>query len=405
MSEGNRVRVSIIEESVWKEIPTTGNMYVLPHTGGNFSPSLESTESETVRDDRQLADIIKTYESGEGDISYEIALDQEALMLLFEGGCFSARTTDIGISANVNISVDATAKTFTDDAAAGAFANAQVGQYMRVSGMAQSNNNGIHRITAKNSDNEVVAGDSTLTDETAGASTTIQGRWLVAPGLAEKSYTIEIAFLDKNLFYVMPGSKVSTLDFSIGIGEIITGSANFMGHSFYERVSGAVSDQPGVTLVEAPDSDYIQGCSNITAILEDKVDPDLCILSIELSLDNGLEKRHCVGGGVYPKRIKKNTCRVTGSLNAEFDSDDLLARSRGTVFTGHRLSFIAFHGSDELDYLTDRAVLIALPKIKYTGPELDLAGLDGETEVSQSFTSVRDPVEKALHFSFFDPVS
>lgn len=404
MSEANRVRVALIEESVWGTTPGSGNLYVIPHTGVSGNPVFDTTESSTVRDDRQLRDIIKTMEHAEGSIDFEWNLADEGFNLILEGLAFADRGTATAVTAAVNISINGTGGVIT--AASGTpFVNLVVGQRVRLSGFANNNNNGIFLITAKNSSAEIACASQGLATESAGASVNVQGQRLVFPGLGDKSYTIEFAVQDLGIYWKLTGCKMTSCDFNISVSDLITGSLSFQAKN-WTSLSGTSLDAT-LTLVDALTADealLMTGCSSIALLREDEADfsAQRNIQSLDFTIDNGLEPRYGVAKGRFPGKIRKNTCRVTGSFTEDFYTEDIVTRSDGAQFTPRSLGFAVFGGyeSDSFKESGVYALYVHFPLIKFTEPDVNLAGLDEEAEGSNSFTSVAS-TDGTLIIDFF----
>lgn len=410
MSDSNQVRVSIIPESTYAVTPSSGNLYAIAYTALDASPMINTTESETIRADRMLRDIIKIGENCEGSIDAEMNLVDEAFRLMLEGAAFASRGTATAITGNTSISV--TAATNTIAATGNIFSNVAVGQWLRFAGFAAAGNNGFHRVTSKTDNNTLIfANQTTFVDAAAGASISVHGQELVFPGTTEKSYTIEVLHIDTGIAVKIIGAKFDSVDFSIPTDEKVTISLKFKAKRWMELSGGSLTVDPGLTLIDSAASSVAHiptGLSSI-ALMEDNraaFNTVREVQSLEFSIANGLEYVNAVSKGIYPVRIRKTTNRITGSISEYMTSLDLIEKSLGLRLTEHQLSFLihtstdtnnAYTGTDLYSWIFD------FPAVKYLEPTINYGGLDAETETSSNFSSIGNDL-KQLRINFFPAI-
>lgn len=405
MSESNRIRTAIAVETDWAEVPTTGNLYVLSVTDRTGMPQFDTTESSTIRDDRQLRDIIKTMERAEGSLSFEFDLVSPAFKLFLEGVCYADRNTATEVHGNTNISFNGTTGVIA--ASAGTpFANLALGDYIRVTGAAEDENNNYFVITTYTSSTSITCAGQGLVTESAGAAVNVQGQKLKGPGFADKSFTIEYAFMDKDIFWRISGAMINSMSFSIPVDGIITGTIDFIAES-WESLAGESLSENGLTLVDAPtaaEAQLMVGCTSIALIKEDG---DLMtaqhnLQSIEFSMENNLEARYGIGKGRFATKIRKGHLGVSGNFEEDFETEDIITRSLGAQFPVKALEFTIFAGEDENDYRSPdvSAMTVRFPSIKYTSPDVNFGGQDEEATASNEFTAVASPAGSILFYFF-----
>ena len=138
MSSSNSVRVAVIEEETYGVTPAVGNFDTARFTSESLSGTPETTESQQIRTDRQSSGQIVTGLTVGGDLNFELAAG-DVIDLLMKGAMMKDSWTT-SAAVNVDLEIDATAKTLTRSA--GDFnSDVAVGDMVTLSGFADSNNN------------------------------------------------------------------------------------------------------------------------------------------------------------------------------------------------------------------------------------------------------------------------
>lgn len=163
-AESSQYELRYIKETVEGEAPATGDMKILRTTGVSGGVTKSGTQSEEIRDDRQITDWIMTKKEATKDISGELSFETWDDFL--EAGLFTEwsnihyRSDDVEVLAgNVYQLPAGHGLTFL------------VGHLIRVAGFTTAANNGDKEVTVF-SVNDVTV-DETLTIEAAGDDVTI----------------------------------------------------------------------------------------------------------------------------------------------------------------------------------------------------------------------------------------
>lgn len=95
MSESNRMAFRYLKETVWGTTPAAA-MKTLRVTGESINDVTATTESQEIRSDRQLADIIRVGKSAAGDVNFELSYG--TLDEFLEAALCSTWQTDQGLA-------------------------------------------------------------------------------------------------------------------------------------------------------------------------------------------------------------------------------------------------------------------------------------------------------------------
>ena len=93
MSEANRVGLRFIEEVTWNTTPATPTMQALRFTGENLGHAIDNTQSQEIRDDRNIADTVQTLARNQGGFDFELSCT--SFDNLMEGALFNTWATDV----------------------------------------------------------------------------------------------------------------------------------------------------------------------------------------------------------------------------------------------------------------------------------------------------------------------
>lgn len=93
MSEANRVGLRFIEEVTWNTTPATPTMQALRFTGENLGHNIDTTQSQEIREDRNIADTVQTLKNNQGGFDFELSCT--SFDDLMAGAMFNDWTTNV----------------------------------------------------------------------------------------------------------------------------------------------------------------------------------------------------------------------------------------------------------------------------------------------------------------------
>lgn len=200
-------------------------------------------------------------------------------------------------------------------------------------------------------------------------------------GLMDSSYSIEKEYADIGKFASFSGMRVGTMSLSMAYGEILTGSFTF---------AGAGADTPATSLVgngttePATTTSVMNASSDVGSVKIDGVLTDICINSLELTLDNGLREITCIGKD-SPKDQKKGTANITGSVEIYLSADSFALYEKALTNSSISLEYTVSDGTNSYTFL--------IPNAKLSGEAPASTGLDSDVMISMEFTALYDTTE------------
>lgn len=224
-SDANTTSLAYDQETSYGVLPGSPAFKLLRITGETLQHNKETIQSQELRPDRQVPDLVKVGSAASGNLNFELSFaDQQPLIEAALGGTF----TDYNVTA-VNGDIDATASTFTATTP-GDLADVPVGGFVKVSGATAAGNNGIKRVVANDGDVLTLAAGSFTADatgETLDFDTTD-----LRNGLTRRSYTFEREVVNSEgvkLYQKYPGCYIGMFDLRVESKQIITGAFQVMG--------------------------------------------------------------------------------------------------------------------------------------------------------------------------------
>jgi hypothetical protein len=235
MSSTNRGRLAYILQTDRTAWPTSGALQTLRMTSTDLAYSKQSTESNELESSGMMIDAPKTGASSAGGINIEFSPDS------YNDFIQAAVRGTWGNTINVTGAHGIVASTATITAASAAFADAVAGQWVFLSGFANSGNNGWFEIDSVTSDTVAVLLDpgSLLVNETGPAGAKILSKRIIN-GTVTRDFAIEESFLDVSSFLQFLGQRVNTMNMSLSAGQVVTGSFGFMGSDVEYEQAGDV---------------------------------------------------------------------------------------------------------------------------------------------------------------------
>jgi len=372
-SDSNRVGVRYIKETTWGVTPTGPNMTNLPITSESFKSDITTVTSETIRADRNVADIVKVGGGASGDIGFEFkAGDWDAFM----EGALQSTFTDTRVSVGVASAHFSGAHIHADASALNAVVS---GQFLRVSGASAVANDGDYRVTGVSTINAstrlvFLADASTgsaasFTSDVFAAGTLAQGNHM-RNGVTPTSFTLEKEFADVSAFHQFTGMRVGGMNISYETQSILTGSFAFVGKS---QVATSVTVASAVT--DSSSNPVMNASGNVGRIWEGgQAVSSVFFKSISIDLNNNTRPQDIVGSDVLAG-VATGRCEITGSFSAYFETNDTLDKFVAGTTTNFRTQTT---DSDGTSYI------ITIPNARLT--EATVVATGSNNDVMQDFS-------------------
>lgn len=348
----SRVAIRIAEEVVPGQIPPIA-MQQLSNTGDSLVYSKASTQSETIRPDENIEGYVLTNLSNVGGINFEFKY--AAYDALLRGAMRSdwsspkeVTNTDISFDNGDN-SINSLGGEFTfvaDD-------------WVRVEGSAS--NDGYWRVAsspAPDANKIVVAGDTTITTEGAGATITVGYNGKMVNGTTERSFFVEKEWTDvagDNIQQYL-GMQVNTLSLDLTSESIVTGTAEFIGLTGdYVNTSGGTGGPD-----PEPTGERFNAVTSVGSVFENNaVLSGVFLQNLAWNCNRNLRGQPAIANLGFVG-IASGQAVFTGSLNSYLSNTNLLKK-----LLTDEVSAVSFRLSDPLG----QGYVFDITQIKYTeGP-------------------------------------
>lgn len=368
MSSSNRVRLAMIEETVYGVTPGTGNFTEVRMTSEDLSGTPQVVESAEIRADRQTSGQVKTGLELSGGFNVEFS-DDASLALAIKLAMQNDQAAQVLHTNTLTISAGGTSIATLGDFVAAGFADGDV----VVLGNFPSANNNVPVVLSN-----VTAGTATITgkgitDESSGAGGTMTRPPYYEIGSLAKSASISKEFLDlgaRNIAYT--GMRVSEMAMNFAFGSIVTGRFAFAGNG-YDTPALPITDSR--TIDPAGSNPALDASNGFGWLLVDGADIGICIEAIDLTLNNNLIAQNCIGN-LAP------TDQILGSAAVSFSATMHLGAGSWDKFMPAKIAqtpvSLAFHTTDE----NGQGYAVTLERVQVNFPDPASSGRDATVTLS-----------------------
>lgn len=378
MSDSNRVSLKLVAESTFGTTPASPTMKALRITGESLKQDTNTTQSQELRSDRQVADLVRVGLSASGSINGELSYGAHDTLL--EALLQSANwTSDTSIS-DTGISATAGSGTYTLTLASGSFTGLgfTAGMWVNVSGFTTTGtpNNGWGRISSVSTTTMVIANNGNGFTKVAGDTVKINQGAYITNGTTFRSFAIERQYADlASEFAMFNGMVPDTGAINVTQGGILGISFGFMG----KKESSAAATAATATTA-ATTEDVMNAVDDVVAIMEGGAKFD--VTDLKLNIANNLRARLQVAtlGAIS---IGSGTIDVKGSFTAYYTSKTIVDKCLN--FTSSTLALIITKNG--------KTYVIDLPKMKYSNAQRVGGGINTDVMADMQFQAIREPTE------------
>lgn len=381
-ADTNRVALGLVEESAWGVWPG-GSLEEIRYTSETFGQQQETTQSNEVRSDRQVPDIIRTGISAQGGLNGELSYAVTAWEKMLKGllGAASDFSSPPSALTGEIEAVAASSKFISDSSGSGVdFSGISVGDWVRTTGFSNAGNNGYWQVTAVDtgtaSAHEITVVGGSLTDEAAGASASqaIQGSAVMRNGTAKHSFSIEKQFLDLNsgsgLAARVLGYRVGGLQMNLSPQSITTFQWSGQGKQVSDtagtdlsKINATLDFSTIATITDAAANAVMSTADGIGQLILNRDDPfdTVTVQNVSANPQTALRQQQALVSGIGPAGIGIGRFTMTGSLTAYFEDTKLLTQY--LLFKDTDIAVVVKDGSNN-------AYLFDFPSIKLGGDGL-----------------------------------
>lgn len=285
MSDSNRLQIAILKETTRGTTPA-GNGDIIPVTGESLTGSASTTQSQTIRSDRNVQDHIRTDLDPSGGLNLEIG--HNFCNGLYESAFAKTLETPVSLSGTT-FSIDASGSPITLDDSGNGLGGLKPYDIIMIQGFTDSNNNGVFSVGANTAAGSVdivpVSSSSTPTTEAAGDSVTIDATRLTN-GTETITHSIEKLFADNSTYFAWLGMEVETMTLTLSAASVPTLAFTFKGNT-HPKVSATIFDGYDA----APTSPIMNTTDNYVGTLlaldgAVMASPNQCVTSVTYTVSN-----------------------------------------------------------------------------------------------------------------------
>lgn len=399
-ADTSRIGLGLVEESTFGTWPG-GNLEEIRFSSESFGHAQETTQSNEIRSDQQIPDIIRTSISGqggyEGELSYDVtAWEKLVKAMLGAGSDFSSPPAELSGAIDAVNSTN----TFESDSTASGIdmSSLSVGDWIRTSGFSSDANNGYFQVTAVDtgtaSNHNVTVVGASLVDETGSGDETMQGSAALRNGTNEYSFSLEKQFNDLSLAARVLGYKPGGMTLNLNPGEIVTYSWSGQGKQVSDTAGTDLTDSTATldfstlaTFTSAAANSIMSTATGVDGVVINRDSPftSVTLQSLTLNPQRNLREQQGLQNGLGPLGIAAGLFSVTGSITAYFENKSLLQE------------YLRFSSTDIAVAVKDgagNAYLVDVPAIKLGGDALPKGTGNNEDALVETdlsgFRSTRD---------------
>lgn len=383
-----------ITESVAGTTPGTGNGVNLRQTGMTAKAALSTVSSNEVRADRLSTGLTTTDMNLDGGFNFELSGKEYDPFL---EGLLCSTYTHFGINGlGAVFSMATTATSITASVAttgSSIFTSLANGSWIKVVPPAGAT----AAVKAYFADRWFKVASTTSTVITLDPSTPITGVGIIGTTTAgyaisqsvvsngsslSRTFTLEYAMTDINQFLPFRGMRTNSLDLSLEVGSIITGSFGFLGQG-HDGMVGATT-LPG-SPVASQSLEVMNSVADVGAIYENGSSilsgSTSFIKSVKLNVSNNLRGQKAIG--VFGNAgVGLGQLAITGSLDIYVENANYYNKWLAGTKTSLALGMADAAGN---------GYLVELDKVQFKDGGLNLGGRNDDTMLSLPFEAFYDP--------------
>lgn len=396
LSSANRSQLTYKLEGTYPSnfgLPQPGNGTFLNMTAETFDFSVKTQESKTIRADRSIPDIVQVGAQSAGGFGYEAQYaEYDPFIESVVGNAFTVYGTN-GVTSVPIGTLNFTSTTITAGAAptgSDAFTTLTRGQWFSILPPAGAGasvkayfKSRAFRVSLDTAPTSTVITlhPATPIDTTkAGASLSNGkiGTSYVTNGNLMRSYTIEVGHGDISRYRQYTGMVPAKFDMKLSVGNIITGTFEFMGKSMNPIANASIMGTPVQSQPYTPANatkgvfDLFEGGQSISATT--------FIKSAEISIDGSLRMQDAVGVfGVAG--VAQGTFKISGKLEVYFADEVMYNKLLDGSNSSLSIPILDVDGNGYVYHF---------PRIKYTAGKVNATGINQDNMLSMDFTAIVD---------------
>jgi len=381
LASSNREKISIAPETV----PGTAdanfydNSTVIRFKDETLNGNLSYINSEEIRSDRQLTDLVQVSLEASGDLVIELSYGSyDDLIESLMGSTFS--TPDASYSATATVDAN---NTLNSSAAFSALP--AKGQWVKISGRTNTANNGYFQVskTVDPTSSIITFEGTPLTIDATSESTTIAESAMLRMGTTDQSFTIVKEFSDTSpvTYFTFVGMRVSSMSLSLAVGSILTGSFSFMGQTYTASTTapdGTLGNETPALTTSVMNS--VGSIANIWFDGADAFGAGTFFSNLTLDVDGALRMQNAIGylGSVG---IGQGRFNVSGNISIYFK--DLSVYNKYINDNSFKLAF-------SVQDTAGNAYIFSMGNVKLESATVTAGGSDQDVVIDATYRGSMD---------------
>lgn len=378
-ADSNLIGLAYVEESTFGVVPSgPPTLQNLRFTSESLKQATQTVLSQEIRSTRDIADVIRVGVNSaggvEGELSYGTYDDFFEAGLLSSG--WSSETAVIASDSNVSVASGVVTHT------TGWSSTPTAGSWVKIAGFTSSMaaNNGAWKVAASPTPTSTTFSvEGTLVDGAAGDSVSIDEGAQILNGTNLRTFVLEKEYTDlSNNFSVLTGNAIDQMTWGVSADAILTTGFQFIGKR--ELAAQTVTVGNGSNTAVNGNS-VCNAIDHVTLVQENGASYDITGLTAQLS--NNLRARLQVGtlGAVS---LGKGTCNVNGTVNAYYESQDVMDRYLN--FDTTSLAFVVTDAAGNI-------LVFDYPSIKFTDGQRIAGGQNQDILAQMQWQAFADATE------------
>lgn len=385
-ASANRMGLRIAEQATFDQGAAVNGLD-LRYTSESLQPEVGSTQSQEIRADRLVPDLIQTARGASGAINMEVSYnfidrtDSPAPFSLFEGILLSDASWSAAFTPNTQASTNITVTTPTAViAGTGIGTGLAVGDWIKLTGSPNAaTNDTFCRVSAAATDSITVDTiDANVIDQ-SGAALTVTRLDYIEHGTTDHFYTLDKQFNDIARYETLVGMGANTSSWQVNANGILTCSIGFVG-----KLANALSSTIGIS---ATDLQTAQTGTVMTAVTNAKVSlggfPATVVTGLNFNTTNNLAGRDVVGV-LGAHSLRQGQLGITGTVEMLLTTG--LPAIEYAKLANQSLSQMGIQMIDS----NTQGYIFDVPRLKYSAGSAQNPGINQDIPLSLSFTGILD---------------
>jgi hypothetical protein len=361
-TEANATQLSYAVESVYGVVPAT-TFQAIRYVSESLSDTKTRARPSEINNTREVSAAVTTQESAAGGINYALSYGTfDDFISVALGSDWQVAQAIAGVAGDIALTNTSATSATLISTAAGKFTNIAQGQWIRLLGFTNAANNGFYRVTTKVSALSLTLASivPTVTETPAGTAAQVRAQ-TIANGTQFKSLYIQQK-LSPSLWLNYPGSYVSGITLTGGIGQFLNGAINVLA----SQEKPATVDASTGGILPAPNGKVFDPINGFVGAFWNETALGATVDSFSISMANTGAAIEFGMGSSIGAGILAGTFEVTGSVKLYFK--DFVIYSRFKAETAGSFEIIAKDSAGSAYVITAPNALLVNPQINAGGP-------------------------------------